>query len=594
MINLLDQSKQNQNEQPISTNEVVQRKKRLIPLRVKITLPFLLLAMGLAVGAAVLITQIVFDTVNERFTNQLIESGKITAAQMVREETDILKTLRLLAHAEGVAEAIQSGDAERLRELSYGILVDNRQDAAEFLDANGNLVLSARHTPGGSIEDYQFVKAGDDSMKQWEFVNQVLSRQQDERGDKFGGYAPTKWGNYYYIAGPVYDEDENFIGVVVVGTTLQTLVQQLREKSLTQVTIYDFEGAPIISTFSDPPNLDKILVDSLIASQDTSSMRRDPLLTSGVTVSDIDYEEILSPWQGRGGNDLGVMGVSLAKSFLVSASRVTRLQITGLVAAAFMLVVVVGVNLSGMITRPLSELVKASKAVSEGDLQVQVKSNTNDEINVLANSFNHMVNSLHRSKMDLVEAYDSTLQGWSIALELRDKETKGHTLRVAEMTVEFARRLGVDETRMADIRRGAILHDIGKMGIPDEILLKPSQLSEEEWVVMRQHPQFAYDMLNQIDYLQPALAIPYCHHEHWDGSGYPRGLKGEEIPIEARIFTIVDVYDALTSERPYRSAWSEQETRDYIREQSGQLFDPSMASVFLAMLDELDTARGSG
>jgi HD-GYP domain-containing protein (c-di-GMP phosphodiesterase class II) len=557
---------------------------RHIPLRVKITLPFLILAIALAIGAAILITQIVFDTVNERFTNQLIESGKISSAQMVREETAILTNLRLLAHADGIASAIQQADAERLRELSYGIVVDSRQDAVEFLDVNGNLVLSMRHTPGGAIEDYQFVKQGDDSMKQWEFVQQVLIRHQDERGDKFAGYADTDWGHYYYIAGPVYDEQDNFVGVVVVGTTLQTIADHLREKSLTQVTMYDFTGMPIVSTFSKPPQLDSDQINLVISGQESSSLRRNS--TSTVVADDIEYEEILSPWQGRGGNDLGIMGISLAKSFLVSVSRVTRFQITGLVAAAFVLVVLVGLNLSSSITRPISDLVKASQAVAEGDLNVKVKANTNDEIKFLASAFNQMVDSLYRSKMDLVNAYDSTLQGWSMALELRDKETKGHTLRVADLTVEFAHKLGLPTNTLPDLRRGAVLHDIGKMGIPDDILLKPGPLTDEEWELMYRHPQYAYDMIGDIENLKPALAIPYYHHEHWDGSGYPHGLKGEDIPIEARIFTIVDVWDALTSNRPYRAAWTNQQTIQYIQEQSGKLFDPMMVSVFFELLAE--------
>jgi HD-GYP domain-containing protein (c-di-GMP phosphodiesterase class II) len=322
----------------------------------------------------------------------------------------------------------------------------------------------------------------------------------------------------------------------------------------------------------------------VISQQESSSFRRSS--PSTVVADDIEYEEILSPWQGRGGNDLGIMGISLAKSFLVSVSRVTRFQITGLVAAAFVLVVLVGINLSSSITRPLSDLVKASQAVAEGDLMVKVKASTNDEIEILASTFNQMVDSLYRSKMDLVKAYDSTLQGWSMALELRDKETKGHTLRVADLTVEFAHKLGLPASALSDLRRGAILHDIGKMGIPYEILLKPGPLTEEEWQVMYQHPLYAYSMLSNIENLQPALSIPYCHHEHWDGSGYPCGLKGEEIPVEARIFSIVDVWDALTSDRPYRSAWTNQQTILYIQEQRGKLFDPMMVPVFVELLGE--------
>ena len=193
---------------------------------------------------------------------------------------------------------------------------------------------------------------------------------------------------------------------------------------------------------------------------------------------------------------------------------------------------------------------------------------------------------LQRSNTELIFAYDDTIKGWSRALDLRDRETEGHTQRVAEMTELLAQRMGVNNADLVHIRRGALLHDIGKMGIPDHILLKPAALSEEEWVVMRRHPQYAYEMLSPIEYLRPAMDIPYCHHEHWDGSGYPRGLKGEQIPLAARIFAVVDVWDALISDRPYRKAWSVQKAIDYIKEQSGKHFDPEVVDVFLRMTQQ--------
>jgi putative nucleotidyltransferase with HDIG domain len=190
---------------------------------------------------------------------------------------------------------------------------------------------------------------------------------------------------------------------------------------------------------------------------------------------------------------------------------------------------------------------------------------------------------LQKSNADLVIAYDSTLEGWSGALDLRDKETEGHTQRVTQLSLRLARAVGVDNHDLVNIRRGALLHDIGKMGIPDRILLKPGPLAEEEWVIMRKHPAYAFELLSPIAYLRPALDIPYCHHEKWDGTGYPRGLKGEQIPLAARIFAIVDVWDALRSDRPYRKAWSEQQALEYIEAQTGKHFDPQVVKVFLQM-----------
>ena len=195
-----------------------------------------------------------------------------------------------------------------------------------------------------------------------------------------------------------------------------------------------------------------------------------------------------------------------------------------------------------------------------------------------------LLNSLQRAYMELEVAYGATLEGWVRALDMRDGETEEHTQRVTELTLRLAAALGVGEDDLVHITRGALLHDIGKMAIPDDILHKPEPLSEEEWQTMRKHPVYAYDLLSPISYLQPALDIPYYHHEHWDGNGYPRGLKGKEIPLAARIFAVVDVYDALRSKRPYREPWDEGKVLRYIHAQSGKQFDPEVVEAFLNLV----------
>lgn len=192
-----------------------------------------------------------------------------------------------------------------------------------------------------------------------------------------------------------------------------------------------------------------------------------------------------------------------------------------------------------------------------------------------------LVQGMQRSNTNLILAYEATIEGWSHALDLRDKETEGHTQRVTETTIKLARAMKIEEDLIPHIRRGALLHDIGKMGVPDYILFKEGPLTEAEWQVMRKHPQFAYDLLSQITYLKEALDIPYCHHEKWDGTGYPRGLSSTRIPFAARIFSVVDVWDAITSDRPYRKKWTKRKAIKYIREQSGKHFDPTVVEVFL-------------
>ncbi len=188
---------------------------------------------------------------------------------------------------------------------------------------------------------------------------------------------------------------------------------------------------------------------------------------------------------------------------------------------------------------------------------------------------------IHR---ELQDAYEATLKGWVRALDLRDNETEHHSRRVTLLTVELARLMGMSDNELIHVRRSALLHDIGKIGVPDHILHKPGPLTEEEWVIMRKHPQFAHDMLAPIEYLRSALDIPYCHHERWDGTGYPRGLKGEQIPLIARIFAVIDVWDALSSDRPYRKAWPYEKIVAHMREQSGTHFDPKAVELFLQMM----------
>jgi putative nucleotidyltransferase with HDIG domain len=194
------------------------------------------------------------------------------------------------------------------------------------------------------------------------------------------------------------------------------------------------------------------------------------------------------------------------------------------------------------------------------------------------------ISKLVYGEHQVTKAYDLTLEGWSRALEMRDKETRGHSRRVTLLTMKIGEQMGISSDDLYHFRRGALLHDIGKMAIPDVILHKPGSLDDEEWDVIRKHPDYAYEMLKDIEFLEPALEIPLYHHEQWDGRGYPNGLSGEEIPLSARIFSVVDNWDALNSNRPYRSAWKQEDVVTYISEESGKKFDPNIVSVFLAII----------
>ncbi len=563
------------------------------PLRAKITIPFLILAVGLAIGAAYAITQIVFDTIDERFTNQLIESGKLAAEGMVRQEDSLLRSLRLLSYAEGIPQAIAENDIHRLQDLSYGIAANQGEEVVDFLDKDGQVVLSLIHQRGGDVADYEFSTSSEFDYTNVPFIRNVLEERVDDYGDKYSGLVQYSWNDIFYVAGPIYDSQGDFSGVVLVGKSLETLLRQIHDETLTQITVYDAEGTPFGSTFYKPAELDEVEAKTVLANQDQASFKRTIGIRRGLNVSNIDYDEILGAWESRGNEDLGLIGVSLPRTFLVRASNATRLQITGIVSLMLLLVVLLGVYIASIITRPVRNLVEASAKVAQGNLNVQVPPRGNDEVTVLTRSFNTMVSSMNQSKIDLLNAYDRTLEGWSMALELRDQETEGHTRRVAEMTLELAVLMGFEGEDLINIRRGALLHDIGKMGIPDSILLKPGKLIPDEWAIMRRHPEFAYELLWPIEYLRPAIPIPYSHHEWWNGNGYPSGLAGEEIPLPARIFAVIDVWDAMNSDRPYRKAIPEPDVRAYLIGAKGVHFDARVVEAFFdLMLQRVDQVAG--
>lgn len=550
-----------------------------LSLRSKIILPYFLLALGLALGAAYVISQVIFDSIEERFLNQLIDVGKLANEWMVREEDRMLGTLRFVANTESLPQAVTARDAETLRQLVYPILLNAGEEEAQILDAQGLALLSLQHRAGETAEAYDFSQ-GSVEFSTLPFVQAVLAGQIDETGDKYAGVATTLAGTKFYISGPIYDAERQVVGVVLIGKSTDQIVRDIRQELLAQVTLYDLSGQILGTTFLDSPQLTPEDLSALQTPGETSSLLR------SLQSADVSYREITAPWLARNGEPLGLMGLSFAENFLVRLSESTWFKILFFVVTALVLVILLGYFIAEQISRPILDLNQAAGKVSKGDLTVQVSPKSNDEIANLTQEFNHMVASLQQSKLDLVTAYDKTLEGWAKALELRDGETMGHSLRVTEMTVELSKRMGVAEDQLVHIQRGALIHDIGKMAIPDNILLKPGSLTYEEWKIMQKHPTYAVEMLGEIPFLWPALSIPASHHEKWDGTGYPRGLKTHQIPLPARIFAVVDVWDALCSDRPYRSALSAEDALFTIQSKSGSHFDPKVVDAFLAMIHE--------
>jgi len=548
-----------------------------IPILTKITIPYLILALAIAVGASFLVSQVILDSVEERFTNQLIETGFQSTEILARQEKDLLEDLRTLSFTAGLSETVAQDDLGELENLVIPVAYNSSIGAFAILDANGSELVS------GSIQADQLIYEPLPQLLawlNWDFVRNVVDEEVDASGDKYIGLAEIEGITHLFVAGPIPDERGNMVGIAIAGKPLQEIIDVLERETLADFSFYFLNGDETLSTFEREMQLADGLLELLIQTSDQGSSTRP--ISEGV----VDYTELLIPAEVREDDLIGYLGVALPNSFITRTSSINRGNTFALIGVVLVVVSVVGVFVARIITRPIQELKEAAERVSQGDLSIQVESGGQDEIGVLADSFNEMVSNVSQSKQDLITAYDRTIEGWAKALDLRDHETEGHSRRVTEMTMKLANRLGMPQQELENMQRGALLHDIGKIGIPDSILLKKGGLSDEEFDVMRQHPHFGRDFMDQIDFLAPAMAIPYSHHEKWDGSGYPQGLKGDEIPKAARIFSVVDVWDAITSDRPYRKAMSYEEAVSIIKEGNGSHFDPEICNAFLRMIAE--------
>lgn len=366
------------------------------PVRIKITLPYFLLALAFALAATYIVSQTVLETLEDRFNSQLASTGKSASDWMVKEETRLLETLRLAANSQGLAAAVQAGDAETVRSLIYPLAVNSQEEAVEILDLQGVSVLSLRHKPGAQVENYDFAR-GETAFAGWSFVQNVLKGQVENGQDKYAGLVQAAWGNYFYVAGPIKDDQGKLVGIILVGESLEQIVQKIRGSTLADISIYDLQGNRLASSVNSPEevsySLDPSQVTSIMGNQDQSSMIRE------LTVGSNKYSEILGPWEARGGEDLGVMGVSMLKLILVRTSQITRAQIFLIVAIAILLVIAVGISLADQITRPLLRVVSASSEVARGNLAVKLKAAGNDEVAVLAHSFNTMVAELQEGSI---------------------------------------------------------------------------------------------------------------------------------------------------------------------------------------------------
>lgn len=357
-------------------------------LRLKITLPYILLAVLLAIGGALVISQLIVDSVQERFVNQLLETGRLAANRVVEVEQESLATLRIVAHTDGVARALLDGDTEAARELVYPVAINDRTDVIELLDRDGAAFLSLYRQRGGSVTDYAAVQ-GTDLYLAWPFVNRVLRGEEDEAGDKFAGLVPdAPRGATFYVAGPIFNEDE-LAGAILVGSYLDQVVADLRSSSgAHHVTIYTSDGQPLVTTIPAESGAVTTITPDWYT---TVLHQQGRTLVNTVGMSDQPYSQAFLPFEARHGNDLAVLSTALSQGYLVRTSPVSRLSLTLITVATLLGVIAIGTAVARQIARPVLAIARASRHVAQGDLSQEVQVNTRDEVGELAQAFNEMV-----------------------------------------------------------------------------------------------------------------------------------------------------------------------------------------------------------
>ncbi len=549
-------------------------------IRWKIVLPYAFLTVILAVVGSYLATKAVTGSLEERFQRQLTEAGGVVADKVVRKEREHLETVRAVAFTDGVAGAVQAGDGPAVDALVQPIATNARVERLEVLDAQGSRVTALRLTNASALT-YEQV-SDSDVPASWPLVQRVLQGQSDERGDKFAQIIETSRGFVLWTAGAIVT-DSGPSGVVLVGTTLETFVRESKAEALADVTVYDFTGNPLTSTFpiNERASAEEASLDMTPAILDDSI--KGSVVREERSIFSRNYDLLYGRLVLRG-QVVGLYSVGLSTDFIFSEGSDTRNKVMLLFGAGIAAVLGIGLYLTHQLTKPILRLVRTARMVASGDLTVRSGVITGDEIGILATSFDEMTARLQRQHL-------STIRALTSAIDARDPYTMGHSVRVGQLAMMLGRELGMEDKRLARLEVGGYLHDIGKIGIRDAVLLKPGKLTPEERTIIEDHPTIGISILSAVDLPEEVVRFVQDHHERLDGSGYPRGLRDEDVSIQARIAAVADMYDAVTSERPYRSPMTPGEAVDLLRSESGRFLDPRVVVAIAAVVDEWEERR---
>ncbi|HEV3097206.1 MAG TPA: HD domain-containing phosphohydrolase [Candidatus Dormibacteraeota bacterium] len=549
------------------------------PIRQQIIVPFFLLLILVTVLGGAALTYQATGAGMAGFDQNLVRVSVQANDSLASLEAARLNDLRALAATPGLSIAVEAGNPELSALLA--------PDAKSALDAHIVIrILDANGKRLASIPDRSAAAA----YERLPAIRQVLRGWNDGRGDKFVALVRESSGPFVQWAAPIRDTSHHVIGAALLGVSVDTIATAIRPSQSAAVFFYDPTGAPIetlnggLSSLSDDVR---------------RSVSADHLVRLSATANGHAYAVALSEWTMRG-ERIGYLGIGLPADGVVA--NVLQLRVVLLLAfvGTALLVLLVGGLLARRIARPLEDLVSSMSMVAAADLGRRGSAGHADEIGYLASSFSQMTASLNE-KTKAVEAISfASVEALARAIDARDSYTYGHSARVARLSVEIAGEMGLPAEQVLALGRASLLHDIGKIGVEDRVLRKPGPLNEWERAAMRQHPVIGYEMLKDLHFLQPSLTGVRHHHEHWNGTGYPDGLKGEDIPLPVRILTVADALDALTSDRPYRSAKSFSAAMRAIDTGVGTQFDPavvhalrSRSEVIAALLNAMDRFRAA-
>jgi putative nucleotidyltransferase with HDIG domain len=534
-------------------SEIRHHAARRRPLRQQIIVPFLLLLVFVAIVGVAALTYQATGAGMAGFDQSLIRASVQVNDRLATLEAGRLNDLRALATTPGLASAVATSDRPRLSELFAADAATAREARVviRILDAQGNRVLAIPDDSAPAA--YAGLPA----------IRQVLTGTNDGRGDKYLAVLRERSGSVVYWTAPIRDPNRQVIGAVLLGESISDIAAEIRSTDAGRLFFYGLDGQPLEGSLP-------------VLSRDVrQSVTSDHLMRVSATVNGHTYAVAVTDWWMRG-ERFGYLGVGLPADGVVDTVFKLRIILLLVFVGTALVVLVVGGLLARRISQPLERLVSSMRMVAAGDLSDRSPTGTADEIGYLTTSFNEMTASLDAKTKALETTSFASIEALARAIDARDPYTYGHSARVARLSFEIADEMGLPADELIALGRASLLHDIGKIGVEDRVLRKPGPLDKRETAAMREHPVIGYEMLKGLHFLESSLEGVRHHHEHWDGSGYPDGVKGENIPLAVRILTVADALDALTSDRPYRVAMSFPAAVRTIEAGAGYQFDPAV------------------